>query len=484
MEEDFSFLDQDNQENTKPYDYGAELQEMGKQRIHFADSKAIKSYLSPAPGAPKLVFKAEMDPTGAIDCPVINCNQSVMSANLLRNHLNACHTRVRCAECGEFQRPKDLHVHQERYHGVLQANAISEEGDATFRKVRGVFICAVRGCEYTTSAKDNVERHADAHEKVMCHLCGKPSSKARLAHHVGKQHQSNKVGRFECLDCARQFSKEELLKAHSLSYHGIGEEDLQSCANCKRMFGRDTGIHRHEKVCIPPPAKKVKFIHRDKNKTTHIKVPFDEDRPNNCPYEGCDFYHERRFTVRSHYIGAHCKQKCPYCGKILNFYHMENHIVMAHTKDYKHVCKVCNAGFFKEHRLTQHMDEEHVKELKYVCEECGKAFFSYKKMYSHYNKYHMNAGKFRCDPCAKVYTNKSSLIKHLRTQHQGAGINELFKGKNGKYTQVRKFRHVKDEDLEKTVDKALKEQSYFKETDPILDEHFKAEDSDMSGIQQ
>ncbi len=150
---------------------------------------------------------------------------------------------------------------------------------------------------------------------------------------------------------------------------------------------------------------------------------------------------------------------------MLNFYHMERHIVVYHTKQYNHVCHVCSAGFFNESSLTNHMDEVHVRELKYICEDCGKAFFSYGKMYMHKNQEHMNANRWRCDPCEKVYTCKNSLIKHLKRYHNGEGINELYKRKDGKYHQMRKFRHVTDESFKDMVAKSAQVQSYFREGD-------------------
>lgn len=168
---------------------------------------------------------------------------------------------------------------------------------------------------------------------------------------------------------------------------------------------------------------------------------FDVDWINFSPYEGCAYSNPKSGRVRNHYLTKHCRQRCPYCNKILSALHMERHVMMDHTKDYNFVCDKCSKGFFKQRDLTNHIDEEHVKELKHVCDLCGKAFFSAGKLYAHKYRAHIR-NDWRCDPCGKKYTNQGSLIKHLKRYHNGEGIDKLFKDENGLFRQVRNYRHI------------------------------------------
>lgn len=399
----------------------------------------------------KLVGKSKV--TNGFGCPLIQCSAIYYSEKLLKQHLSRDHMRVKCIQCLEYHRPKDLPVHQYLHHEAKVDPATLE----------GTPNCVTVGCNFMASNPEALKKHSEAHKRVSCNFCGKQVSQKMLPRHITTKHRSNKAGRYECVECAKHFTLDTVLRTHLVEYHGVPADGITTCKNCTRMFGSITGISEHVKICNPPPIKTRKFITRTLNKTAHIEVPWKPNQPNNCPFDGCLYYHKERSRVRSHYIGAHCKQKCPYCGKLLNFFRMEQHIVMQHTKDYKYRCNECNAGFFSQDILQKHIDEKHVKELKYICEECGKAFFSYLKMYAHYHKYHKMAGTARCDPCGKSYTSRSSLIKHLRSVHQGRGIKELFQDANGQYKQVRKLKYVQDGQLDHLVENSAKNQSYFKD---------------------
>ena len=91
--------------------------------------------------------------------------------------------------------------------------------------------------------------------------------------------------------------------------------------------------------------------------------------------------------------------------------------------------------------MINHMEEEHIKEPKYVCDICGEGCFSKKMLTSHKYSRHKT---FSCEFCGKTYTCKKSLIKHLKSVHCGFGIENLFKGADGNYTQNKSLRHVGD----------------------------------------
>ncbi len=99
------------------------------------------------------------------------------------------------------------------------------------------------------------------------------------------------------MDCAMQCSLETEMRAHLRSYHFIEDSRTATCRFCKRMFGRDVALPAHEQRCVPPPEKRKKYLNRKYGKTAHIVVPYDESRPNCCPFEGCDYTNEKKYTT-------------------------------------------------------------------------------------------------------------------------------------------------------------------------------------------
>lgn len=261
-----------------------------------------------------------------------------------------------------------------------------------------------------------------------------------------------------CLECDEKFHAGPDFDSHVATYHDLS--DYGECIHCKKMCGSKRKLDEHEFLCMPLPLPSRAGKYKNRRKHTaiaNIDVPFLADKPNQCSYKGCNYKNDRQSRIRSHYLSKHCRQRCPYCEKILSVGHMERHIIMNHTKQFNFVCHLCSKGFFKQGDLSNHIDEEHVKELKHICDLCGKGFYSQAKLYSHTYRAHLH-NEWKCEPCTKVYSARKSLIKHLKAYHNGEGIADLFKDEKGNFKQVREYRHV-TESLNYTVDTVILDKS-------------------------
>ena len=379
-------------------------------------------------------------------CPVTSCNFLSNSKDELLNHLSKSHTKTKCVQCGVIVKSEGLQDHFKTHTGDNKLETKPQKAEF------GQFQCSERNCFFFGDTKSSLADHVKFHGKEFCLLCDRVINQAQFQKHMSANHEKRDPNQtlFECLECEEHFEDSE---SHRLMH----EDSYRDCAFCHVKFGGKEKLESHEWQCMPTPTsgRSGKFKNRRKfGPTANIVVPFKEDRPNECPYEGCGFTAEKQSRVRGHYFSRHCRQKCPYCDAILGVYGLERHIMVLHTKKFNFVCHICSAGFFKESELSNHIEEEHIKDPKYICEDCGAAFFSNKKMYAHRFRSH-KANSWKCEPCGKTYTAQSSLIKHLKRYHNGEGIDKLFKDKQGNYKQVRVYRHVGNEDLAAKVASTL-----------------------------
>ncbi len=399
--------------------------------------------------------KLKQNADGSYSCPIISCDvRKYGGVSFVWQHLTSAHTRVSCHICGARTRPKSLAEHMVKAHG-------DEDDTARTILAAGRLLCPAKYCRFVCDDDEVLERHKEAHVRATCLHCGRAVIKTDLDSHIELEHSNSKrsrTSRFRCLECFKRFGQRESMLTHMRERHCMVEARVMMCKVCERMAGSAGSMPVHEATCVPPPNKSKAFYGRRKSRVKHIKVPVNEADPEQCPFPGCVWRDPVPYKVRGHYLGTHCRLKCPYCGKSLSRYHMDRHIALTHTKNYAHMCPKCGAGFHTARELVDHDDAEHIKELKFVCEDCGRAFFSRRQMYSHSFKEH-RTGRLPCPfGCPKDYSEKCSLIKHLRSVHGGNGINELYKDKKtGKYKYMRNLKNVKDESLDAAVEASTME---------------------------
>ena len=298
------------------------------------------------------------------------------------------------------------------------------------RPILGPFNCP--NCDYESDILPDYMEHLKAHLKTFCTECQRPIQANALKEHC-KRHLA------ECLECEIAFKSKEDAPKHLQEVHFM--EPIRSCTYCNIKYGTNTKIELHEMNCVQLTVQEIESKRRGRKEeciTKNVPFPTNEEDPNVCPAEGCTYSNTTPSVLKHHYFVKHCRQKCPHCDKVLGVYHLEDHIILAHTKNYQHVCEICSQGFFRKCKLQYHMEEEHIKDPKYVCDLCGEKFFSRPRLNNHRSNKHQS---FNCQFCPKTYPLKASLLKHLKSVHNGMGVIDLFKDKHGHVKQVKAVRN-------------------------------------------
>ena len=311
----------------------------------------------------------------------------------------------------------------------------------------GRFNCS--DCAYDTLSKSEFIQHVTLHKKVFCTECQKVLKCRAFRKHCEKMHLA------ECLECRVTFNERNEAADHIAKVHA--GETFRHCSHCQIKWGSDETVQTHEMNCVYLTVEEIERERTRRPKkdycvTKNLPFPIDESKPNECPAEGCPYTSSERGRLRNHYFVWHCRQKCPYCDKVLGVFHLEDHVINMHTKKYQFVCEICSQGFFRKNKLQNHMEEEHIRDPKYVCDLCGEKFFGRAKLATHKHHHHT---QHKCLWCEKVYKSKKSLIKHLNSQHHGVGIAELFKDKYGKYKRVRALKDFMGNEMSKDVNSTV-----------------------------
>lgn len=162
-----------------------------------------------------------------------------------------------------------------------------------------------RFCHYSSDGRDNVVRHERSHtgqKPFLCQTCGKGFSRKSALKTHERIHTGDKP--YECDTCGQRFNRAGSLQKHRRSHSG---ERLFSCPECGKAFNATSDLKMH------------RLIHAG--------------------------------------IKAHC---CEVCGRTFTWLgHLKRHVISVHTKNYKHKCAYCEAGFHAPSLLRKHLAAKH-----------------------------------------------------------------------------------------------------------------------------
>ena len=160
--------------------------------------------------------------------------------------------KVQCSICKRtFQSEITLKMHTKVYHNVSPSS----------------FPCTL--CTKILSTEQILRRHVDSvhgEKSIECSKCDKTfSRKNHLQRHLRDVHsienklnlkyaQTEKLYKFNCLDCEAKFKRLETLRRHVILMHGV--PPLYTCKLCSKTFNLDSNRKRHEMECKESlPAK-------------------------------------------------------------------------------------------------------------------------------------------------------------------------------------------------------------------------------------
>ncbi|XP_061385100.1 PR domain zinc finger protein 5-like isoform X4 [Danaus plexippus] len=261
---------------------------------------------------------------------------------------------------------------------------------------------------------------------------------------------------FRCFYCSKDCSDFDVLREHTLKYHGQFD---QECAAMKKIKGKDlivkieitnltckicyeqfmglidlidhivtkhganydssvecVQIFKISKDNIPCPICPDSYFGYFKKLLEHM----NEHHSNNnivCVYCGVTFRGHSNY--RAHISRYHRRKACtcPECKK--DFWNLEKlarHKANVHgTKNFK--CVQCNEKFITQHLMRRHLVSAHGSGHK--CSHCGKLFTLNSHMRNHVRRSHLKEKNVECPVCKDRFFDIALLKVHM-VKHVGA----------------------------------------------------------------
>ena len=110
-----------------------------------------------------------------------------------------------------------------------------------------------------------------------------------------------------------------------------------------------------------------------------------------CPDEFCEYKHNKKGSVRSHFAIKH--------------------------HDKRETCEICSANFRSKKRLNIHVQSQHNGERGWICEVCSKECKNKVGLNAHMVT-HDKSRQVQCDYCEKDYSDQVGLVLHIAAVHK------------------------------------------------------------------
>ncbi|XP_026490627.2 gastrula zinc finger protein XlCGF57.1-like [Vanessa tameamea] len=229
----------------------------------------------------------------------------------------------------------------------------------------------------------------------------------------------------KCVKCEQKLPNLDELAFHLKKHmHNETEQEEQNyqCSMCMRKFVRKVSliahIKRHEdKAQMKFTCKTCKreFQHQA-HLDNHIVLVHSKEKGLTCNKCGKSFVTQ---DCLDHHMEGHKvdkKHHCTVCGKTFTIMSALTDHIRTHTGEKPFLCSICGRGFSQKNNLVQHM-RRHEGLKPFKCEHCERRFVSKGELHAH-NRKHSGAHPFVCDDCGNSFTTSSSLTKHRRI-HSG-----------------------------------------------------------------
>ncbi|XP_038217839.1 gastrula zinc finger protein XlCGF57.1-like [Zerene cesonia] len=194
------------------------------------------------------------------------------------------------------------------------------------------------------------------------------------------------------------------------------------CDKCMRKFTKESSLLAHlkkheenQQLKFTCKSCKREFMHQA-HLDNHILLVHTRDRGFSCDCCDKNFTTLEALHVHKEVHKVEKKHQCKICKKsFLMLSSLTDHL-RTHTGEKPYLCSTCGRGFSQKTNLEQHI-RRHLGLKPFHCENCDKRFVSKGELVAHTRK-HSGAHPFVCDDCGNGFTTSSSLVKHRRT-HTG-----------------------------------------------------------------
>ncbi|XP_063533764.1 zinc finger protein 287-like isoform X2 [Cydia strobilella] len=186
-----------------------------------------------------------------------------------------------------------------------------------------------------------------------------------------------------CEECGKSVRN---LKDHSLQHLPKEERPRVQCKACPKTFATYSGRYNHYKY-------------------THLGL-----KPK------CDICNKVVRCLNVHKMQVHNPSALPYScvsceRRFVTQSALDVHMV-AHTKDPKFQCDICQKKFRLKHLVLTHIRKIHENEKNYQCDVCAKTFFE-KVLLQRHAKTHSKKRLYKCNECGLALKTKDTLKSHL-----------------------------------------------------------------------
>ena len=324
------------------------------------------------------------------------CGETQANAEDHISHLKSDHKMKEvCEECFKtFQTPQSLKRHRVVIHNFVQRYKC----DLCDNVTKSEYLAK---CHFKTKHPGQIPKYSAikqeaAINEVKCEICNQVFKDSwRLKSHKERIH--DKIKRFECSICQRQFSCRKSVVKHNLAFHEGSEEHTIylsdhflnksthkpfSCPVCNTGFGDHKSLSNHIKKFHKAQASDLLPI---------LKPPKPEAvRKYQCP--GCPRGFDSDKNFRRHLRESHVEK----------YYEM-----FPNEGQFK--CPACNKGYKILKSIIQHVDKHHPHLKKYT--DILETVYDEQK------------DNVECTNCAQMCSNVIDFLLHLK-QCLGLGNSE------------------------------------------------------------
>lgn len=291
--------------------------------------------------------------------------------------------------------------------------------------------CAICPAKFVLfSLRNHLSSHDSTALKYKCSYCLYESHSIRLLQTHESRHRPNK--HYECQYCDHTFYLKELLKNHLLKCHTSTDRVKRfSCPHCSREFTCKNGMMAH-----------IRRMH------------FVKDQPYQCHYCLRETWHKD--NLAAHIFKNHMKRKMkrPYRCDICEVTYCSKGFLVNHKKTHsqkpeRHPCNSCDSVFPNLPSKFIHNNAVHLSRYEYLCNSCKfsaedrdtfvrhviskhsitiychycpKTFWDKRRVLKHINFKHNPLFRFKCNECNHFTKSKELLNQHMNVRHNPDAI--------------------------------------------------------------
>ncbi|XP_078481472.1 zinc finger protein [Ciona intestinalis] len=269
-------------------------------------------------------------------------------------------------------------------------------------------------CKYTFKDKHCLARHI---RRGTC------SGNIFIKHNIVLDRRPTKKAATEipvsCPTCNLNFNMPHLMKKHAIAVHDNDSPFV--CEHCGLSFQTYSNCRVHKLSHNderPFACDQCEKRFKTKQLLTLHSYMHTGEKPYSCGK--CDAKFRYRGTLVQHLSTVH-KQPKPYlcneCGKSfcrINVFRYHQH---THTGFKPHKCKHCEKRFYTAHQLLLHQHNHDGKKL-FHCKLCPASYCRSSALSKHVILKHTRNFKHRCPSCNKGFVFASILKKHMESVHK------------------------------------------------------------------